>query len=339
MSIKLFSFLTKILHLLPGEISHFIALRGLKAMHTTGLLKLLIPQKNKKKSQSIFVTENFKNISNRLGIAAGLDKNGQYIDCLAALGIGFIEIGTVTPKPQNGNPKPRLFRNKKEKSLTNRLGFNNNGVSALVKCLEKKKSSIKIGISIGKNFDTPNEDAHIDYTYCMDKLYMYADYLAINISSPNTAELRELGKDKFLLNLLNKIEDKRSELIHFHGYKPIFVKISPDESEKTLTQICSSIITCNMDGIICSNTTVDHDNKNGPGGLSGAPLKNKSTSILKFIKKISGDKISIIASGGVMSSMDYIEKINAGADLVQIYTGFIYEGPKLIKDILNLGSE
>ena len=277
-------------------------------------------------------------MSCKVGIAAGLDKNGDYIDCLAALGISFIEVGTVTPKPQNGNPKPRIFRNVKDKSLLNRLGFNNKGVDYLVERLKKRNTSIFVGSSIGKNFDTPNDKASDDYIYCLKRVYEFSDYIAINISSPNTKNLRELSTEENLNFLLNKIKTEHNILSSLHGYKPIFVKISPDETFKNLKSICESILLNNIDGIICSNTTVDHDHENGLGGLSGAPLKNKSNSSLENIKNLVGDKLPIIASGGVMTSADYLEKLDKGANLVQIYTGFIFEGPKLIKDILNLKS-
>jgi len=299
------------------------------------LLKILVGREDSKKANS----ENPNNIhsyNNKLGFAAGLDKDGEYIDSLAALGIGFIEVGTVTPRGQSGNPKPRLFRNKKDKSLLNRLGFNNQGVDSLVENLKNRKSNIPIGVSIGKNFDTPNDEAYKDYLFCMDKVYGYSNYIAINISSPNTKDLRALSNQQSLKKLLFKIKEKQKKLSKSYEYVPIFLKISPDETFDDLKDICSSIIEYELDGIICSNTTINHDHKNGYGGLSGLPLKNTATEKLIFVKKIVGNKIPIIASGGVMSVLDYKEKINGGADLVQIYTGFIFYGPKLINDILNL---
>ena len=329
----LLSFITKIFHFLPEEIAHHLALTGLRITYSTGILKVLLGKKFKEKEipDNSFAERAYEN---KLGIAAGLDKDGEYIDCLSALGVGFIEVGTVTPRQQSGNPKPRLFRNRKDKSLLNRLGFNNKGVEALVENLKKRKSTIPIGVSIGKNFDTPNDEAYKDYLFCMEKVYEHSSYIAINISSPNTKGLRELSDDQFLRELLGLIKDKQNKLSESFGHVPVFIKISPDEEPEDLEKICKSVLHYGIDGIIASNTTIIHNNKNGYGGLSGSPLKNKANEKLSFIKKIVGDKVSIIASGGVMSAPDYLEKINAGADLVQIYTGFIFEGPKLIQDIL-----
>ena len=335
----LLSFFTRIFHYLPSEYAHFLALNGLKFAYSTGILNILTKSSEEKTKKIISDSQNgslnnFKNYKNKLGIAAGLDKDGEYIDCLAALGVGFIEVGTVTPVKQVGNPKPRLFRNRKDKSLLNRLGFNNKGVESLVENLKKRNSTIPIGVSIGKNFDTPNEQAYQDYLFCMEKVYQYSNYIAINISSPNTKELRELSNKQFLKNLILKIKEKQNQLSKSFNYVPIFIKISPDETKQQLEDICKCIIDCKIDGIISSNTTINHADKNGYGGLSGLPLRDKATEKLIFIKNIVGNKVPIIASGGVMSVSDYLEKINAGADLVQVYTGFIFEGPKLIKDIL-----
>ena len=329
----LFSFFTKLLHLFPGEISHTIALKGLKAIHSIGLLNLFIgyiPQ-----NKNTYIKHNMQDMDNKVGIAAGLDKNGDYIDCLAALGVGFIELGTVTPRPQSGNPKPRLFRVKKEKALVNSLGFNNKGVDYFVSKLKEKKSNVIIGSSIGKNFDTPNHRAYEDYLICLEKVYEYTDYVAVNISSPNTKDLRKLTHSEYLNDLIGKIKSKQQELSKLYGYKPVFIKISPDEDHSNLKNICNSIIENKIDGVICSNTSVNHDYFGGQGGLSGAPIRNTSTACLIEVKSLVGDKIPIIASGGVMSVSDFEEKLEAGADYVQLYTGFIYEGPKLIKEIVN----
>ena len=333
----LLTLITKIFHFFPEEMAHSLALGGLKIFNSIGLLKVLLGKNfNEKKISNITIFDN--NYKNRLGIAAGLDKDGEYIDCLSALGVGFIEVGTVTPVQQPGNQKPRLFRNRKDKSLLNRLGFNNNGVEALVKNLKKRNSTIPIGVSIGKNFDTPNEEAYKDYLFCMKKVYEYSSYIAINISSPNTKDLRELSNDNFLRDLLGGIKDTQKKLSESSRYVPVYIKISPDEELEDLEKICNSILHYGIDGIIASNTTVTHNDKNGYGGLSGSPLKDKANEKLSFVKKIVGDKVSIIASGGVMSASDYQEKIDAGADFVQIYTGFIFEGPKLIHDILSIDS-
>ncbi len=330
----LFTLSTKLLHCLPSELSHNIALKGLKVLYFLGLLRLL----NVKFSTKGYLPErDIRNLSNKVGIAAGLDKNGDYIDCLAAIGIDFIEVGTVTPRPQSGNTKPRIFRNKEKKSLLNRLGFNNKGVDHLVRNLKSRKSKIVVGTSIGKNFDTPNERAFEDYVHCLEKVYKYSDYIALNISSPNTKNLRDLSSTEYLNLLLQNIKTKQDKLSSLYGYKPILVKISPDEALEDLKIICNSVVSNKLDGIICSNTTIDH-NKNELGGLSGALLKDKATKTLITVKSLVGDKLTIIASGGVMSVGDYQEKIDSGADLVQLYTGFIYEGPKLIQDIIKLNS-
>ena len=326
-----FSSITKFLHHFPSEFAHSIALNGLKLIYLTGLLRFIYqPEVDLVRN---YEKNDFLHLQNKLGIAAGLDKNGDYIDCLAALGIGFIEIGTVTPRPQKGNSKPRVFRNRKNKSILNRLGFNNKGVNYVVDRLKKKKSSIFIGTSIGKNFDTCNEEAHLDYIHCLEKVYEFSDYIAINISSPNTEDLRDLSKQEYLNFLLDKIKSKQKELSMEHGYKPIFLKVSPDEDLDNLKTICGAVLDIELDGLICTNTSVHHQDPNGTGGLSGAPLKSKSTEILNFIKNLVDHKVKLIASGGVMSVADFQEKLDAGADLVQIYTGFIYEGPKLIQDI------
>ena len=330
---KLISVFTKILHYLPSEFSHHVALNALKVLYFSGILDIFF---RALRSEIDFDDRDIRNHSNLVGIAAGLDKNGDFIDCLAALGVGFIEIGTVTPEAQKGNPKPRIFRNLKEKSLLNRLGFNNKGVNYLVNNLKNKKTKILVGTSIGKNFDTPNEHASKDYIYCLEKVYEYTDYIAINISSPNTKDLRDLSENILLNTLLKDIKDKQNNLSITHGYKPIFIKISPDESMESLNTICKSIKENLIDGIICSNTTIDHKDINGLGGISGKPLTEKATKNLIKVREILGNKITIIASGGVMSSQDYIDRINNGANFVQIYTGLIFEGPKLIKDITNL---
>ena len=335
---KVLSFFTKLLHFFPEEFSHLLALKSLKFLHLIGLLGLLVPKQkcNNNLNQHIEKGNFLSNFRNKIGFAAGLDKNGDYIDCLGALGVAFIEVGTITPEAQKGNPRPRLFRNKKDKSLLNRLGFNNKGVDYLVKRLKNRKSEIIVGTSIGKNFYTPNEKAFEDYLLCLEKVYEHTDYVAINISSPNTENLRELSDKEYLGILLSKIKSKQEDLSSLHGYKPVFIKISPDEELEKLREICNSVLICKLDGIICSNTTAEHDDKNGNGGLSGKPLKNKATERLIFVKNIVKDRLPIIASGGIMSVSDHNERIDAGADLVQIYTGFIFEGPELVRELVNL---
>ncbi len=322
----LFKIITKILHFIPPEISHYLALYGLKALHLCGFAASL-PKENNSLSGIQF--------NNKLGIAAGLDKNGDFIDCLASLGVGFVELGTVTPLSQDGNKKPRLFRIRSSKALVNKMGFNNKGVNHLVSKLKKRKTRIPVGVSIGKNFDTPNELAHKDYINCLEKIYEFTDYVAINVSSPNTKDLRELEEEDELEKLIKHLKERQLELAKSYGYKPLFLKISPDNDEKAVEDICRTLLKFSVDGLICTNTTVNHNHTSGSGGLSGKPLLRPSTETLRIARKFLGGEFPIIASGGVMSKEDYLEKINAGADLVQIYTGFIYEGPKLIDDILN----
>jgi len=306
--------------------SHNVSLFSLKVLQNLGF-KLLTKKRNLELLEVDF--------ENRLGLAAGLDKNGDYIDTLAALGFGFLEIGTITPLPQPGNKKPRLFRIKKDKSLINQMGFNNKGVDHLVNKLIKRKSKIPLGISIGKNFFTKNDQAHEDYLNCLERVYEYSAYVAVNVSSPNTRGLRELQFDKPLDLLLSVLKRKQMELSELHGYKPLFLKISPDNSHDQLVNLLDAIIDHNIDGLICSNTSVNHNFNNGKGGLSGSLIFDQSTELLRFSRKHLGTNFPIIASGGVMSKKDFEEKIKAGADLVQIYTGFVYEGPLLIDQILN----
>jgi len=274
-------------------------------------------------------------LDNTLGLAAGLDKNGDYIDSLSALGFGHIEIGTVTPKPQSGNKKPRLFRIRSEKALINNMGFNNKGVDYLVRKVEKRNSSTPLGISIGKNLDTPMDSALEDYLICLDKVYLLADYVAINISSPNTKNLRDLQSETYIDNLLSSIKDRQSVLNLTKGYTPILIKVSPDMSLDELKIVSASVLQNKLDGIICANTTSNHNHPSGKGGLSGGPLFELSTNALAVLRGFVGPDLPIIASGGVIDLETFEEKINKGANVVQIYTGFIYEGPSLVDEIIN----
>mgnify|MGYP001169029933 CR=1 FL=1 len=326
--LKILNLFTKLLHFFPAELSHSIALLGIKLITSLGFT---IKQLRIGKEIQIL---NYK-FTNSLGLAAGLDKNGDYIDSFAALGFGFLEIGTVTPRPQYGNQKPRLYRDKVSKAIINRMGFNNKGVDHLVKKLSKRKSDIPIGVSIGKNFDTPNNLAEKDYLYCLEKVFELADYIAINISSPNTQDLRKFEIQDELTSLLESLKKRQLELSKEFGYTPLFLKISPDNDQKGIEEICEALLSFSIDGLICTNTTIGHRHFSGSGGLSGTPLMGPSTKTLKIARNILGDQFPIIASGGVMSKKDYLNKINTGADLVQIYTGLIYEGPQLIDDILN----
>jgi dihydroorotate dehydrogenase len=276
---------------------------------------------------------------NPVGLAAGLDKDGKRIDELACFGFGFIEIGTVTPKPQPGNDKPRLFRLKKDQALINRMGFNNEGVIAAAQRLRKRKSKVIVGGNIGKNKVTPNEHAIEDYAYCFEALYPVVDYFVINISSPNTPGLRELQEKEPLRKLL-------SYIIHLSQkeakYKPVLLKIAPDLTTSQLDDIILILRETKTDGVIATNTTISREGLLTPeeeikaignGGLSGAPLTNKSTEVIRYLREKLGKNFPIIGVGGIMTADDAVDKLKAGADLVQIYTGFIYEGPGLVKAI------
>ena len=310
--------------------SHYLALEGLKLCTQLGF-KI----DNRDSETSVHFDLSFKN---HLGLAAGLDKNGDYIDTLAALGFGFIEIGTVTPKAQKGNLKPRLFRIRSQKALVNSMGFNNKGVDHLVGRVEKRNSKIPLGISIGKNFNTPIELALDDYLLCLEKVYNIADYVAVNISSPNTKNLRELQTKDYINKLLVSIKDEQLRLASKGGYTPILIKISPDMTRSDLKILSESVLNNKLDGIICTNTTSQHNHSSAKGGLSGKPLFLPSTSTLELVREFIGKDLPIIASGGVMDLDSFNEKMDKGADLVQIYTGFIYEGPSLVDEIINSAS-
>lgn len=278
---------------------------------------------------------------NPLGLAAGLDKDGECIDALGAMGFGSIEIGTVTPRPQPGNDKPRLFRLVDAEGLINRMGFNNLGVDNLVENVKKAHYDGVLGINIGKNKDTPVEQGKDDYLICMEKTYAYAGYIAINISSPNTPGLRTLQYGEALDDLLTAIKNKQNDLqVMHHKYVPIAVKIAPDLSEEELIQVADSLVRHNIDGVIAANTTLDRSlvqgmkNCDQTGGLSGRPLQLKSTEIIRRLSQELNGRLPIIGVGGIDSVIAAREKIAAGASLVQIYSGFIFKGPPLIKEIV-----
>ena len=271
---------------------------------------------------------------NRLGLAAGMDKSADYVDPLSCLGFGFIELGTLTPKPQAGNLKPRLFRLAKERSLINRMGFNNKGIDYAVKKIKNSNSKAVIGLSIGKSFDTPLDKAVEDYLFCLEKAYPVCDYIAVNISSPNTKDLRKLESEEYFSSLITSLKKQQQVYSKELGYKPIVLKLSPDLQDRDLEIICKEILDKDIDGIICSNTTIAH-NYNYQGGLSGEQLFEISNRCLTSFRSFLGSSFPIIASGGVMSRHHFEKKLELGADLVQVYTGMIYKGPALVKDILN----
>lgn len=278
---------------------------------------------------------------NALGLAAGLDKNAECIDAFAAMGFGFVEVGTVTPHAQAGNDKPRMFRLVEAGGIINRMGFNNLGVDHLVENVKKARFSGVLGINIGKNKDTPVEQGKEDYLICMEKVYAHAGYIAINISSPNTPGLRSLQYGEALDDLLSSIKQKQKELEKRHlKYVPLAVKIAPDLSEEELIQVADSLIRHQIDGVIASNTTLDRSLVSGlkhaeeAGGLSGRPVQSRSTAVIQRLSQELQGRLPIIGVGGIDSLTAAREKIAAGATLVQIYSGFIYQGPGLIKDIV-----
>ena len=317
-----------------AEFSHDLTLKALSLSNKMGLLSFL-----KAPHSSRLRTVMGIPFQNPVGLAAGLDKNASHIDALGKLGFGFIEVGTITPRPQPGNPRPRLFRLPEVQGIINRFGFNNIGVDAAVENIRLSKYKGVLGINIGKNFDTPIERAAEDYILCMKKVYQYANYIAVNISSPNTKNLRDLQETKALNILLGQLKQEQTRLNDYYGrYVPIALKISPDLTPRHLDAISKSIIKNRIDGVIATNTTVNRDSvsdlSNGKeaGGMSGKPLFNMSNSIIRELYLRLQGEVPIIGVGGISSGEDAAEKINAGAELVQMYSGLIYQGRKLILD-------
>lgn len=327
----------KVLFQFDAEKIHELTIKGLKRTGSTPL-NALYKQRVTNKPVTVMGIE----FPNPLGLAAGLDKNGDCIDAFAAMGFGFVEIGTVTPRPQPGNPKPRIFRLPEANAVINRMGFNNKGVDYLVSQVRSAKFTGVLGINIGKNKDTPEENAKDDYIHCMRKVYDFASYITINISSPNTPGLRSLQYGDALNELLSALKTEQAELEkQYNKYVPIAVKIAPDLTEDEVNSIAVSLIDNNIDGVIATNTTLSREGVEGlehgneQGGLSGAPVKDKSTTVISLLSKALDNKLPIIGVGGIASSHDANEKIVAGASLVQVYTGFIYQGPPLVKEIVD----
>jgi dihydroorotate dehydrogenase len=276
---------------------------------------------------------------NRVGLAAGLDKNAAHLPGLATLGFGFLEAGTVTPRPQPGNPKPRMFRIPEARALVNRLGFNNDGVARFVANVDRAGYRGILGINIGKNFDTPNERAADDYVACLRAVYTRASYVTVNISSPNTKGLRDLQSDAALAALLARLTGERDALAQRHGRRvPLAVKIAPDLSDDAVQSIARLLVAHRIDGVIATNTTLARDGVEGlahaaeAGGLSGAPLTTRSTAVVRTLARALDSALPIIGVGGILSGADALAKIDAGATLVQLYTGLIYRGPALVAE-------
>jgi len=329
MSYKL---IRSLLFKLDPETSHNFSLSALSIAEKFGLIKAKPFNKPTKVMGLTFPSP--------VGLAAGLDKNGDHIHALAALGFGFIEIGTVTPRPQVGNPKPRLFRIPEKNAIINRMGFNNKGVDHLVEQVKKANFKGVLGINIGKNADTPMENAVDDYLTCMRKVYELASYITINISSPNTKNLRQLQQGSEFKPLLSALKDEQALLQKKTGiYVPLVVKIAPDLTEEEVEVIASVLLELKMDGVIATNTTISRKEVEGlpyaseAGGLSGEPVFKQSTLVVEQLNKHLKGEIPIVAAGGIMSGEDAKAKIDAGSSLVQVYTGFVYEGPGLIAEI------
>lgn len=344
----MYNILRSILFLFDPEKVHYFSMNMLKAGCSIGFIRKWI-KKTFQPAQNIQWPLFKLEFTNPVGLAAGFDKNARYLDELEALGFGFVEIGTVTPLPQAGNDKPRLFRLPEDKALINRMGFNNDGMELVTERLKTWRhksanknhpSKIIIGGNIGKNKATPNEEAWQDYKKCFLALHPWVDYFVVNVSSPNTPGLRELQERDSLQKIFSVLQ---RENVNFKEPKPMLLKIAPDLSNEQIDAVIDLALEMKLDGLVACNTTLDRSGlsatskqageKIGMGGLSGLPVKNRSTEIVQYIHQKSGGKIPIIASGGIFTAADAKEKINAGASLVQVWTGFIYEGPSIVKKI------
>lgn len=333
----IYPLLRRIFFSMDAERAHGIGLKGMSFLHASGLTGLVAPQAVSDPAEVMGIR-----FPNRVGLAAGLDKNGEHIDGLAAMGFGFIEIGTITPRPQPGNPQPRLFRIPEAQAIINRMGFNNAGVDALlanVRAAEFPKRGGILGINIGKNALTPIENAAEDYLICLEKVYNEASYVTVNISSPNTKNLRELQKDDALDDLLAQLKASQTRLADRHGrYVPLALKIAPDLDELQISAIADALRRHRMDAVIATNTTLSRVGVEGlphgeeTGGLSGAPVYQASTAVVDKLAKALRGEVPIIGAGGISSGEQAAAKLAAGASLVQIYTGFIYKGPEVIRE-------
>jgi len=333
-------FFKPIAFLFSPEKAHHLTLVGLKTLLSIPILSHLF--------RSYFSVEDTRlhrnvfglDFKNPVGLAAGFDKDGQHYQAMSALGFGFIELGTVTPVGQIGNPQPRLFRLPADEALINRMGFNNEGMVALVERLKKDRpKNLIIGGNIGKNKNTPNESAHLDYEKCFQALFPYVDYFVVNVSSPNTPNLRDLQEKEPLTRLLSLLQSINNEK---PNPKPILLKIAPDLTDGQLDDIVGIISETKISGVIAANTTISRENLNtssneisqiGLGGLSGQPVKNRATEVIRYLHQKSEGQLTIIGVGGIGSPADALEKIAAGASLVQVYSGLVYEGPGLVKRI------
>jgi dihydroorotate dehydrogenase len=322
---------------MDAEQAHDLSLKGIETAYRSGLNPLLARRPPQLITRAFGIE-----FANPVGLAAGLDKNGEHIDALMALGFGFVEIGTTTPRAQEGNPKPRMFRLTDRQAVINRLGFNNTGVDALVRNVEKARRKGILGINIGKNRGTPNDKAAGDYIYCLERVFALADYVTANISSPNTTGLRDLQQEETLRRFIGELRGAQEELGSVHGHRtPMLLKVSPDLSDAEMDGVASVLNRARIDGVIVGNTTIDraeiagHKLAGEAGGLSGAPLFARATTALRKLRLRLDDSIPIIGVGGITSGADANGKIAAGAKLVQFYTGMIYRGPELIAECVS----
>jgi dihydroorotate dehydrogenase len=333
----MYDYLRPLLFALDAETAHRLTLYALGVAHRSNLGRFVATP-----PEDLPLTAFGVRFPNPVGLAAGLDKNAAHIDELGALGFGFIEVGTVTPRPQPGNPKPRMFRLPRHEAIINRLGFNNEGVDALVRNVEASSYRGVLGINIGKNKDTPNERAVDDYLFCLERVYRHASYVTVNISSPNTQSLRDLQEEATLRRFIETLREAQERLGSQAGArKPMLLKIAPDLAEAELDGIAEVLRTAGIDGVICTNTTIDRSAVAGDphgqesGGLSGKPLFARSTQVLRGMRARLGADIPIVGVGGILDGSDAVEKLDAGANLVQLYSGLIYRGPALVGECVN----
>lgn len=333
----MYNFIRPLLFALDAETAHGLTLYGLDVAHRSNFTHLLA-----KPPAELPTTAFGIRFPNPVGLAAGLDKNADHLDALGALGFGFVEVGTTTPRPQPGNDKPRMFRLPNHQAVINRLGFNNAGVDALVRNVQKSSYRGVLGINIGKNKDTPSDKAVDDYLFCLERVYALASYITVNISSPNTQGLRDLQQEATLRRFIDTLREAQERLGSQSGArKPMLLKIAPDLSETELDAIADVLLAAKVDGVICTNTTIDHSavagdpHGNETGGLSGKPLFERSTAVLRGMRKRVGSQLDIIGVGGILDGSDAAEKTDAGASLVQIYSGMVYRGPALVAECVD----
>ena len=333
----MYDWIRPLLFKLDAETAHGLTLYGMDVAHRSELGRFVATPPQDLPTEAFGL-----HFPNPVGLAAGLDKNAAHLDALGALGFGFIEVGTVTPRPQIGNDRPRLFRLRQHEAIINRMGFNNEGVDALVRNVLKSSYRGVLGINIGKNKDTPNDKAADDYLFCLERVYAHASYITVNISSPNTQGLRDLQEEATLRRFIETLREAQERLGSQQGArKPMLLKIAPDLSEAELDSIASVLLAAKVDGVICTNTTIDHSavasdpHGNEAGGLSGKPLFVRSNQVVRGMRQRLGDRIGIVGVGGILDGSDAVEKMDAGAALVQLYSGLIYRGPALVTECVD----